>query len=937
MFHIASVCPCCVSSCTVTCLFQNTHSMAVAPIAVAKYVAVLSPDECAIHNWSDGTNILQRVFSLSAHSVVATRCFSTQKEALCWLTDPVQTSAVCASAAQTAPPPPTYTGCARWVAMVTPSSTASFQLNTHGLNMALTMLRDPLAGSCVMRRFMGASDATAWLATPAGGTLLEIIGWSTFGVGGGQGGPAGAATTVASGRSPTPHDPSVASLSLVSTTTMRSGCVLPTPRPASTGRSKPPSLEGASPPARGSRTAQRKRRADVLGGGRGAGASKRASSGSTQAVGYAAGISDDASQLEDVEAVVDLTNRAAEDKKRAEEDQVQRALASRRAAQRHKAFRTMPGEPPEHLNPPGTDPDTMGPTLSMANIRKFMIQHHAEWKATQVSGAPSNPSRRSPSMGSRPTRSSPPTTPAADDRRPRATPGDHARRLHADDGEHSSRPAVVGDDAAAPTPASQSAALSRAPKASPPGAIGHLAATGEWDAVCKKLLARNTGAFVSGGPGVGKSTFLKRLRVFLTEQFSATGEVVVIAPTGTSAKTADGCTYHSFFGFEREYKPQMADPEEEAARLLGTPRFRPIKQRLSVVRAVLLDEVSLVSAANLDVMFHLLLLSRPRDDPPPLWFAFGDFLQLRPVLGAWAFTGKTWSALFGDALLELTVVHRQKDPGYIQAVHDARLGLCSDAVLDLVKVCAVEEEQYKQLQSTVLHLMPINKDVFAHNRKCLDLLCDGTPATISKAVDVAIIDKDRDTAAAQPVLPRVSAPTIRAALMDCVAPPSIAHCLHARVMITTNRMSSLGVTHGSTGFISKYGLDGVPVVRLEKHPLPLGVERGAPGLHDAGDDWIEVMCGPVQFTARILAHPGVLAERSQLPFVLGWATTIHMSQSLTISAAVVDLHKAFEAGMVHTALGRVPTKGSLYIKSFSAGRLFADPVALRVYREWRRL
>jgi len=84
----------------------------------ANYVAVLSAEVCAIHNWSDGVNILRRVFSVQASSTVVTRCFKTQNEALCWLTDPVQTAAVadCATPADHSASPETNVT-RQWVAL----------------------------------------------------------------------------------------------------------------------------------------------------------------------------------------------------------------------------------------------------------------------------------------------------------------------------------------------------------------------------------------------------------------------------------------------------------------------------------------------------------------------------------------------------------------------------------------------------------------------------------------------------------------------------------------------------------------------------------------------------------------------------------------------------------------------------------------------------
>lgn len=71
--------------------------------------------------------------------------------------------------------------------------------------------------------------------------------------------------------------------------------------------------------------------------------------------------------------------------------------------------------------------------------------------------------------------------------------------------------------------------------------------------------------------------------------------------------------------------------------------------------------------------------------------------------------------------------------------------------------------------------------------------------------------------------------------------------------------------------------------------------------------------------------------------MLGWASTIHISQSLSISEAVLDLSEFFEAGMVHTAMSWVPVKTKLHIKSFAPSRLFAHPCALKMYDECRQL
>jgi len=641
-------------------------------------------------------------------------------------------------------------------------------------------------------------------------------------------------------------------------------------------------------------------------------------------------------ELEDVSLIV------AADIKRAEEQEASEA----RPAKRAKPTRTMPGEPSAALNPPSSGDDRTGGMFSRANIRGFMAAHHAEWKAMQVSDQEPAPRRWGPRERAKLARSIADRGRTLSSGAPRDGAGTSSASRSRATVHWEGASSTTGSQAQAhgwplshpPSPKElETAADPTLPAAVPTGEIGRLAVAGHWDAVCDRLVDRGAGAFVSGGPGVGKSTFLKRLHAFLKNRYSEDGEVVVLAPTGTSAKTAGGLTYHSFFGFGREYKPVHADAGAEAARLLGTRRFGPIKDRLGRVRALLLDEISLVNATNLDVMYHLVQQARPHPAPPALWFAFGDFLQLRPVCGAFAFTAKTWSSLFGDALLELTTVFRQRDAGYVRAIQDARVGVCSDTVLQLTKDCAVDEPKYETIKASVMHLMPLHKDVIKHNRTCLEVLCRGQPPIVSAAVDSVAIDPDRDMSVPVPKLNAVTPGSRNAALSDCVAPTLVSHCLNARVLVTSNRMKHLVICHGSAGYIKAYDGSGVPVVRFEDHPPPTGIERGQSGLLDCGDTWIDVACPPVEFKARLFSTPGALAVRVQVPFVLGWACTVHMSQSLTLSTAVLDLKDAFEAGMVHTALGRVSDKNRLYIKSFAPSRLFADQVALEKYRKWARL
>jgi len=106
-----------------------------------------------------------------------------------------------------------------------------------------------------------------------------------------------------------------------------------------------------------------------------------------------------------------------------------------------------------------------------------------------------------------------------------------------------------------------------------PGPLTRMAADSSWTAVFQGLFDRDQSTFVSGGPGVGKTSFLRVFANFVRRRLPDDGAVVVVGPTGSAAKTAKGVTYHSFFGFMKAYyKMQSDNPAQEAARLLALDR-----------------------------------------------------------------------------------------------------------------------------------------------------------------------------------------------------------------------------------------------------------------------------------------------------------------------------------------------------------------------------
>ena len=247
------------------------------------------------------------------------------------------------------------------------------------------------------------------------------------------------------------------------------------------------------------------------------------------------------------------------------------------------------------------------------------------------------------------------------------------------------------------------------------------------------------------------------------------------------------------------------------------------------------------------------------------------------------------------------------------------------------------DEANEALQCNVLHLMPRHEDVAAHNSSCLMRLCGGERPADFVAVDTVKQDPSRDRSVC-PVDPKtVSGHARDAALIDCVAPRVVQHCRGARVMLTWNHFLGLGLYHGSIGNVVGYETDGTPVVRFDDHEVVETTRSGVQGVHAAGANWLEVLCPAIEYEARILSRPESVASRLQVPFVLGWAITVHRSQSLTLSEAVLDVGAAFGAGMVLAAMSRVPDKRRMHVRSFCGSRLIADRAAMHLYQTSPRL
>jgi ATP-dependent DNA helicase PIF1 len=137
------------------------------------------------------------------------------------------------------------------------------------------------------------------------------------------------------------------------------------------------------------------------------------------------------------------------------------------------------------------------------------------------------------------------------------------------------------------------------------------------------------------------------------------------ASTGVAALHLHGQTLHSWAGIGLGDK----HVNELVNDLLTAKRLVSALRRWRATHALVIDEISMVDA---DLFDKLDVIGRRVRDQPTEWFGglqlivCGDFLQLPPVSGKFAFEAKAWGAI--KYQVQLTRVYRQTDVSFIRYV-----------------------------------------------------------------------------------------------------------------------------------------------------------------------------------------------------------------------------------------------------------------------------
>lgn len=391
--------------------------------------------------------------------------------------------------------------------------------------------------------------------------------------------------------------------------------------------------------------------------------------------------------------------------------------------------------------------------------------------------------------------------------------------------------------------------------------------------------------FLTGKAGTGKTTFLKDLKRRSPKR------MIVTAPTGIAAINAEGVTIHSFF--QLPFAPYIPDTVFHAGK--EAYRYRFSKEKIRIIRSIdllVIDEISMVRADLLDAIDAVLRRFRA----PHLPFGgvqllmIGDLQQLAPVARS-----EEWDMLS----------HHYETPYFFSS---KALSRTTYATIELKRTYRQTDSRFLELLNSIRENRPDRHTLEQLNRRYIAgfmppateryirLTTHNRQAQSINELELRRIDHEPHVYKAEisGKFPEYSYPTDEVLTLK----------QGAQVMFVKNdRSPDKRYYNGMIGEITTIGPQGF-TVRSKDHPEEIRVER---------EQWDSSRYTLDEQTMEITEE--IEGSFRQFPVRLAWAITIHKSQGLTFSHAIIDARDSFAHGQVYVALSRCRTLEGLVLST----------------------
>lgn len=376
-----------------------------------------------------------------------------------------------------------------------------------------------------------------------------------------------------------------------------------------------------------------------------------------------------------------------------------------------------------------------------------------------------------------------------------------------------------------------------------------------------------------GSAGVGKSFIIKHITRICNERDINIG---ITSSTGCSAVLIDGRTVHSYLGIGL-----AKDTPTALARSLFYKNKKKAKT-LQQLDVLLIDEISMLDAELLTKISKY--LSIVRDNVSPFGgvqlILSGDFYQLPPVNGEFAFKSEIWDSLNMSCHV-LKKIYRQEGDVLFQGI----LERAKDAIITDEDIKVLEECKGRTFKTEVkpTSLYPINATVDKINNEAYSLLKG------SEMIYNTIYSSKESKAYCDSIK----------------VPASVKLKVGAQVMVTRNVNTDLKLANGTRGVVSQMYDDHVIIKTLY------------------GD--------------RSISRFDCINENlkySVMPLALAWALTIHKAQGVTLDCCTIDIGKTlFEYGQAYTALSRVKSLNGLSVENIEKSAFKTHQDVIEFYKK----
>lgn len=399
--------------------------------------------------------------------------------------------------------------------------------------------------------------------------------------------------------------------------------------------------------------------------------------------------------------------------------------------------------------------------------------------------------------------------------------------------------------------------------------------------------------FITGPAGVGKTHLLKAIYNTLKSR----GEKIVLtSTTGINALNLGGITIHKLMGM------QTRTDLNYIRFMKSSFLFKGITQRMTKIDYIIIDEVSMLRADQLELINAILKDATKVDKPfgGKVMIFTGDFYQIPPVVKSWEkkqnqwlFTSPTWINA-NIKTIHLTDVYRQSDKNFVKFLNDVRTGKWNPKTAQILEQCV-----NRKMPKDTTVFFSTNEECDEYNKKRLAEI-PGKEYTF-----IADVKGKRNKKFAHDKV---------AIVRDCIAKEILKLKVNTRVICICNDKKGRYM-NGSVGYVTECcdekGKQYVSV-KFEGRNDIIKLKRY---------NWV-----------KLSLQGKRVANMKQIPLLPSYALTIHKSQGMTLDAAIIDCKNIFACGQLYVALSRVRNIENLKVINFDKKQIIVSSEVKQYYK-----